>query len=257
MTHTIIFNRIYNTLFGSPKIFITEVNDDMRSYLKQLTDLVVDIDVDNNLINNLNDIKIGLETYAKDIGIEYIQDLHSELSGFIYNYQKAIPFDKTPYIQCLQPTSKYCFKKGLRIIKEDSFYNAIIYEKWPGEAVNFLDGKKDLTNKILDIYSELDYHYNYPETFNRKTMQKRKFKMNKNGIIENTFGEEKTLYDIMCDLITYQEGIYNDNSNTREWGLYNSSFYYIVKYIVLTKIVHEIETAIKWEKDEDVYIPPV
>lgn len=242
-----MLNRIYKYFFGNSQIFATEVNDDMRVYIKSLTDMIDNIDGGNDMIKYQNDIEIGLEKHTRDIGIEDVQELHSEVSGFLYNYQRAIPFDKTIYIQDLKPANKYCFKKGFRIKKENDFYKEIIYEKWVSEAILFLNGEKEFTKKLLGIYSKLDYFYNYPTHYDRKIMEKWKFTMNKDGIFENNYDEKRTLYEILGGLITYQEGIYNDNRNTREWGLYNSSFYHIVLNRVLINIVYDIEKAIKMD----------
>ena len=277
-----MLNRIYTALFGEPKIFVTEVDDKLRKSVKSMKDTVDVIKIYNDMICYLNDIEIGMEQCTTNIGIYDVQRLHVEVSRFLYEYQKAIPFDKTPYIQCLQPTRKYCFtpflfenahsgafssaksngsmrilnaqrcKKGFRVQTEDDFYKKILYEKWVGEAKLFLIGKKEFTDKILSIYSDLDYMYNYSNTYNRKKMKNWRFRMKEDGTIANKCGEKKTLDEILCGLISYQEGIYNDNGYTRDWGLYRSSFYNIVMYNILTKIILDIDTAIKFVEEENV-----
>ena len=62
---------------------------------------------------HLDDIKFGLDTYKKNIGIENVKQLNKDLIKFLYDYQSAIyyqsdiPFGKISYIQRLQP-NKYC-----------------------------------------------------------------------------------------------------------------------------------------------------
>ena len=240
-----MFARMYKCVFGEAKVFATEVNDEMRSYLEELKSQIHNIEDDSNMIKYIHDIENGLKTYKKDIGIEGVQDLHSELSGFLYHYQKAIPFEKTPYTQPLQPTSKYCFKKGLRIKSEDAFYKEIITKKWASEAVLFVEGNKTLLDKILAIYTELDCQYQHPDTFSIKKLNSWKFTMGSDGVISNSYKEKHTLTEMFSELVQFEEGIYNDTSRMRHWGLYNSTFYHIVMYNLLSKIVSELEAAIQ------------
>jgi hypothetical protein len=175
-------------------------------------------------------------------GIPNVKLLHNSVSKFLYNYQKAIPFVQMPYTKSLQPNRKYWFKNGFRIKTERDFYYDIL-GIWITEAEKFLYGKPEETDKILAIYSELDYHYQHQDSYNRNDLQRWRFKMNKDGIIEHKC-EKVTLAIVLGGLITYQEGIYNDNENTRNWGLYKSSFYNTVMLQVLNKIVNEIGTTI-------------
>ena len=264
---------MYKCVFGPSKVFATEVNDGLRNYLKQLKDQIDDIEYDNemikyihdieielkphkkdigvegdnDMIKNIHDNEIELKTYKKDIGIEGVQELHSELSGLLYHYQKAIPFEKTPYTQSLQPTSKYCFTNSNK--SYDTFYKEIITEKWASEAVHFLKGDKTLTDKILDIYTQLDYRYQHPSRYSMKKLKAWTFTMGPDGeTIENICGEKRTITTMFSHLVLFEDGIYNDGCDTRHWGLYHSAFYHIVMYKVLTKIVLEIETAIQLEK---------
>ena len=95
----------------------------------------------------------------------------------------------------------------------------------------------------------MDYIYQHPDTHSMKKLKEWKFTLGQDGTtIENSRGEKRTLDTMFSELITFQEGIYNDSVSTRNWGLYNSTFYNIVMYNVLIKIVSEVETAILLEK---------
>ena len=240
-----MFTKIYNNLFSRSKVFLTEVNVIMRDDAEQLMDITKEIE-NQQMLNHITDIKLGVKNNKFKAEIKSIKILHKEVSQFLYEYQKVIPFDKTSYTKGLQPDRKYWCKSGFRIKKERDFYNDIIYKKWTSEAELFLNGKKELTDKLLGIYSELDCYYQCPDTYNKKDW---KYTMNNDGIIEHK-SEKVTLEQVLCGLVMYQEGIYNDNRNTREWGLYDSLFYNIVMLQVLTKIVSEIEAMYVEPKTE-------
>jgi hypothetical protein len=241
-----MFTRIYNGLFRGSQDFVPELDENIRLNMQlnvvRLTGTISEID-ENVMINNVDDIKIGLKkTRITDVQVDIqaeVQELHKIISRKLYSYQKAISFDKTPYIKSLKPDRKYWFKTGFHTKKEKNFYNDI-YTLWIDEAVLFLDGKNELTDKILGIYSELDYHYQHQSSYDRNELEKWRFKMNKDGIIEHKC-EKMTLQRILGSLITYQDGLINDNGHTRNWGLYNSSFYNLVMFRVLSKIISNLD----------------
>jgi hypothetical protein len=226
---------MFNTIFGYSHQFVKQIDQDMRDKHQIL--VIMANDIKSNITTDLYDIKIGLDK-KPDFRVK---KLHNSLAEFFYTYQKAIPFNKIPDLQYLQP-AKYWFKKGLRATEQTTFYHDFYYI-WINQAVIFLNDKPDLTDKILAIYSELDYYYQFPITHNKNELQNWRFKMNENGMIIHK-SEIKTLQTILEELITFQEGLINDNQNTRNWGLYNSSFYNVVMVNTFIKILSDIEISI-------------
>ena len=234
-----MFSAISNRFFGHSQVLTnTEINLSMRDDTDRLLSKYNNTTCAMVMFSNIYDIKIGLGTYKKNIGVENVTQLHLTLIKFLYEYQSAIPFGKMSYIQRLQPLRKYWFKSGFRTKTLQQFCRNI-HELWVDEAIIFLDGKKEFTHKILAIYSELDYHYQFPNTHNRKDMQNWEYTMNQNGTIQHK-SEKVTLQQVLGGLIMYQDGIYNDNGHTRNWGLYNSSFYNVVLFKVFGKIINDI-----------------
>lgn len=236
-----MFSRIFNAILcHSSQDFVLEMDEFMRDDIKRIQSIKYDTSC--RMMENLDDIKIDLDTYKKNIGIENVKKLDINLVKFLYDHQSAIPFGEMSYIRCLQP-NKYWFKNGFRIKTEKQFRDDI-NQLWVAEAVLFLNENKKLIEKILDIYSVLDYSYQHPDTYNRNDLKKWKFKMNKDGTIQHQ-SDKVTLERILSELIMFQEGLYNDTQKTRQWGLYNSSFYNAVLFRVFGKIIEEIITEFR------------
>ena len=227
---------MFNTIFGYSHQFVKQIDEDMRHKLKLLVNMANEMK--SNMEIDLDDFKIKLNKSHDSL----VQNLHNSLAEFFYTYQKAIPFNKMPDLQYLQPAKYWC-KKGLRATKQTKFYYDF-YSVWINQAVIFLNDKPELTDKILAIYSELDYNYQFPNTHNKNDLQKWRYKINQNGIIIHK-SEKKTIPIILGELFAFQEGIMNDNNYTRNWGLYSTSFYNIVMVNTFIKILSDIEISIE------------
>lgn len=248
-----MFSYIYNYFFSNnseeliqkkPDQTFYSVLNDINKQIISIKEQKLFLDIGENPYK-LDDIKNCRYTILEDEDeieyniVEEIQKTKKNIISFLHDYQYVISWNKPILNEFISP-KKYKTKKH--------FENKIIYWIWVNEAITYIENKKEIIlEKLLKIYSYLTCCYEYDDSFTlellnnnylfHETYQKNIFKNNEN--------ERITLYELINGLIIHEEGIYNDNSNTKEWGLYKSSFYNIIMIEVFEKIIFQITKQIE------------
>ena len=223
-------------------MFIKEPNEELHDDIKKIMILSKRINDKYKI-----DIFMGNDQYTLDsVNKFYINDiqlLQKKLSNFLYKYQKVIPFESNIMIGCFKPKRKYILKPTkFRIKKEKEFNNDIMYTKWIDEAIIFINENENIVlPKILEIYSYLNYRYNYQTTNNIKQLKLHQFKKYRDdGKFKNNNGDIVTLEQIITELVHFEYGIFNAPDSINHLGLYESSFYNKIMCKLLTNIVNEL-----------------
>ena len=216
-------------------------------YLIEMLDHIDDVKVELNMGNHrytLDDIN---DTDFHD----YLKDLMETLTSFLYRYQKIIPFESSVVLNFFQRKRYFLFKNKFEIKNKKDFKNDIIYKKFIEEAIIAIHNNEDLfLQKILIIYNFLDYSYNHPSSNIIEIEKKMYTKRGKNKFSDGY--QDVTLEEILCSLISFEEGLYNAPSHINYWGLYKSSFYNLILYDSLKKIIYELGVISNIiQKDED------
>ena len=150
---------------------------------------------------------------------EKLIKLKDDIINFLYYYQ-----NEKKYIS---------LKKMKKIIENDL---------WLTSAEPFIFNNQNyeiLIIKILEIFSFLNY-LNDSSYFIINELYDSYFyyQLEENVYIcDSNKSEHLTIKDILEDLLIYEDGFFGINENGRKWGLKKSSFYCIVLFDVLTKII--------------------
>ena len=184
---------------------------------------------------NMGDKKYKLDNISKKgFNIVYLQN---EIIELLYEYQYIIQFENNILHQY------YSEIKLNNYIKIND-----IHEKlktiWIREAILYIDQNREIViPKLMEVYCYLNYHFNFPSSNTEDKILNEYFyyeTFEKNVFINNYDNEKITLEEVLIELFNYQDGMYNDNKRTRNWGLYRSSFYNIIMFKILNDTIIEL-----------------
>jgi hypothetical protein len=163
--------------------------------------------------------------------------IQNSLVSFLYENQMALSFSETPLLKEMMNGYNPLYAHS------STFFDERIHHLWFEYTLTYLKNNTEETRHILtsllEIYSDWDGEYHYPVSYNNKIFRNiyRFCLTEEHGVFKNKLGNSCKIEDVITGILYYQEkGI--------GYGLYRSSFYNVLLFLVLRNLSLEIQSQL-------------